>query len=162
MATDNAMLLHSCGHLMGAKFGNHVSDVNEKCPERARLGRLHDFHTDSDDLLAASGAEKMLRPVHVHSGDHVRAHVFQCVLAFHVEWHLRRRLAPPLFEDDDREGARAQLTSPVAPGRVSESARIKAGTKLTSDGLPVHFALDCERATRESNCWQGGDLRCCG
>ena len=104
----------------------------------------------------------MLRPVHVHSGDHVRAHVFQCVLAFHVEWHLRRRLAPPLFEDDDRGGARVHLTSPVAPGRVSESARIKVGTKLTSDGLPVHFALDCERATRESNCWQGGDLRCCG
>ena len=68
--------------------------------------------------------------------DHV--HVFLCVLAFHVEWHLRRRLAPLLFEDDDREGARAQRTSPVAPAKVSESAKLKAATKMTSDGLPVH------------------------
>ena len=64
--------------------------------------------------------------------------MFLCVLAFHVEWHLRRRLAPLLFEDDDREGARAQRMSPVEPAQVSESARIKADTKLTSDGLPVH------------------------
>ena len=63
VATDNAMLLHSCGHLMGAKFGNHMSDVNEKCPERTRPGWLHDFHTDIDYLLAASGAERILLPV---------------------------------------------------------------------------------------------------
>ena len=79
-----------------------------------------------------------IRPVHVCSEDHVRAHVFLCVLAFYVEWHLRRRLAPLLFEDDDREGAQAQRTSPVAVARVSESAKAKADTKLTSDGLPVH------------------------
>ena len=79
-----------------------------------------------------------IRPVHVYSEDHVRAHVFLCVLAFYVEWHLRRRLAPLLFEDDDREGAQAQRTSPVAVARVSESAKAKADTKLTSDGLPVH------------------------
>ena len=64
--------------------------------------------------------------------------MFLCVLAFYVEWHLCRRLAPLLFEDDDREGAQAQRKSPVAVARVSESARIKADTKLTSDGLPVH------------------------
>ena len=79
-----------------------------------------------------------IRPVHVHSEDHVRAHVFLCMLACHLEWHLRRRLAPLLFEDDDREAARAQRKSPVEPARVSESARAKADTKLTSDGLPVH------------------------
>ena len=68
----------------------------------------------------------------------MRAHVFLCVLAFYVEWHLRRRLAPLLFEDDDREGAQARRKSPVAPASVSESAKSKADTKLTSDGLPVH------------------------
>ena len=79
-----------------------------------------------------------IRPVHVHSEDHVRAHVFLCMLACHLEWHLRRRLAPLLFEDDDREGARAQRRSPVEPARVSESARAKAAAKCTADGLPVH------------------------
>ena len=87
-------------------------------------------------VLKASRLE--IRPVHVYSEDHVRAHVFLCVLAYYVEWHLRRRLAPLLFEDDDRAGARAQRSSPVAPARVSESARAKADTKRTADGLPVH------------------------
>ncbi len=77
-----------------------------------------------------------IRPVHVYSADHVKAHVFLCMLACHVEWHMRRRLAPMLFEDDDREGARAQRNSPVE--RAEVSARAKAGTKRTPDGLPVH------------------------
>ena len=61
-----------------------------------------------------------------------------CMLALHVEWHMRRRLAPMLFEDDDREGARAQRSSPVEKAEVSDSAKAKADTKLTPDGLPVH------------------------
>ena len=87
-------------------------------------------------VLKASRLE--IRPVHVYSDGHVRAHVFLCVLAYYVEWHLRRRLAPLLFEDDDRAGARAQRSSPVAPARVSESAKAKADSKRTADGLPVH------------------------
>ena len=79
-----------------------------------------------------------IRPVHVYSADHVKAHVFMCMLACHVEWHMRRRLAPILFEDDDREGARARRSSPVEKAEVSESAKAKADTKRTPDGLPVH------------------------
>ena len=79
-----------------------------------------------------------IRPVHVYSEDHVRAHVFLCMLAFHVEWHMRRDLAPILFEDDDREAARAQRGSPVEPAEVSDRAKGKADTKRTRDGLPVH------------------------
>ena len=60
------------------------------------------------------------------------------MLALHVEWHMRQRLAPMLFEDDDREGARAQRNSPVEKAEVSDSAKAKADTKLTPDGLPVH------------------------
>ena len=51
---------------------------------------------------------------------------------------MRQRLAPILFEDDDREGARAQRSSPVEKAEVSKSAKAKADTKRTSDGLPVH------------------------
>ncbi len=79
-----------------------------------------------------------IRPVHVYSPDHVRAHVFLCMLALHVEWHMRRRLAPLLFEDDDRAGARAQRNSPVETARPSESARRKAAAKRTADDLPAH------------------------
>ena len=89
-------------------------------------------------FLTMKASRLRIRPVHVWSEDHVRAHVFLCMLAYHVEWHMRRDLAPILFEDDDREGARAQRNSPVEPARVSESARAKAADKRTPDGLPVH------------------------
>ena len=79
-----------------------------------------------------------VRPVYDYSAEHVRAHVFLCALACHVEWHLRRRLAPVLFEDRDRDGARAKRTSPVQKAEVSDSAKLKADTKITPDGLPVN------------------------
>ncbi len=77
-----------------------------------------------------------IRPVHVCSKNHVRAHVFMCMLAFHVEWHMRQRLAPMLFEDDDREAARR--SAPVEKAEVSQSAKAKAADKRSPDGLPVH------------------------
>ena len=89
-------------------------------------------------FLTMKASRLRIRPVHVYSEDHVRAHVFLCMLAYHVEWHMRQRLAPILFEDDDREGARARRNSPVEKAEVSESARAKADTKRTPDGLPVH------------------------
>ncbi len=79
-----------------------------------------------------------VRPVHVYSENRVRAHVFLCMLAYYLEWHMRLRLAPLLFEDDDRTGAKAQRESPVEPATVSSSAKQKADSKRTADGLPVH------------------------
>ena len=51
---------------------------------------------------------------------------------------MRRRMAPLLFEADDREAARRQRATPVEMARTSPSARRKAWTRETSDGLPVH------------------------
>ena len=79
-----------------------------------------------------------VRPVFVYSEERVRAHVFLCMLAVHVEWHMRRRLAPILFEDDDREGAKAKRATPVEAAQVSDGAKAKAKSKRTADGLPVH------------------------
>ena len=79
-----------------------------------------------------------IRPIHVYSESHVRGHVFLCMLAYYVEWHMRRRLAPLLFQDDDPGAARAQRDTPVEPAEVSERPRGKAGTKTTPEGFPVH------------------------
>ena len=79
-----------------------------------------------------------LRPVYVYSEDHVRGHVLLCLLAYYVEWHLRQRLAPLLFEEQDRAAARQRRNSPVEPAQVSESTQAKAASKQTADGLPVH------------------------
>ena len=79
-----------------------------------------------------------VRPVFVYRTDHVRAHVFLCMLAYYLQWHLRRRLAPLLFEDDDRPAARAMRQSPVEKAAVSGSAKAKSSTRKTPEGLPVH------------------------
>jgi hypothetical protein len=79
-----------------------------------------------------------VRPVHHRLAGRVRAHVFLCMLAYHVTWHMRRKLAPLLFEDHDRAAAAAARPSPVAAARRSPAAMAKAITKRTAEGRPVH------------------------
>ena len=78
-----------------------------------------------------------VRPVFHWTAPRVRAHVFLCLLAYYLEWHMRRELAPILFDDHDRVAAVAQRASPVAPAEVSPAASRKAATKLTQTGEPV-------------------------
>ena len=70
--------------------------------------------------------------------EHVPGHILLCMLAYYAEWRLRRRLAPLLFEEEDRAGARALRQSPVEQAQVSASTKAKAAGKQTPEGLPVH------------------------
>ncbi|MGH7001540.1 MAG: IS1634 family transposase [Stellaceae bacterium] len=83
-----------------------------------------------------------LRPVFHWTAPRVRAHVLLCMLAYYLEWHMRRVLAPMLFDDHDPAGREAQRSSPVAPAKPSEAARYKAACKCTDpaggEPLPVH------------------------
>jgi len=79
-----------------------------------------------------------IRPIHHRTADRVRAHVLLCMLAYHVEWHMRQRLAPVLFDDEDPAAGRALQSSPVAPAQRSPAAKRKAATKRTDDDRPVH------------------------
>jgi hypothetical protein len=79
-----------------------------------------------------------VRPVHHWLADRVRAHVFLCMLAYYLEWHMRQRLAPMLFDDTDKEAADALRASVVAQAQRSPAAVTKQTTGLTADGLPVH------------------------
>ena len=79
-----------------------------------------------------------VRPVYHWLADRVRAHVFLCMLAYHLEWHMRQRLAPMLFDDTDKQAAEALRTSVVAQAQRSPAAVTKQTTGLTPDGLPVH------------------------
>ena len=76
-----------------------------------------------------------VRPVHHRLASRVRAHVFLCMLAYYVEWHMRWTLAPLLFDDQRRDD---QRESPVDPARRSHEAMAKANSRRTPDGLPVH------------------------
>lgn len=79
-----------------------------------------------------------IRPIHHRLAQRVKAHVFVCMLAYHVEWHMRQALAPLLFDDEDPTGARAQRASVVAPAQRSAAALDKVHTHRTPDDLPVH------------------------
>lgn len=79
-----------------------------------------------------------IRPVHHRLEDRVRAHVFLCMLAYYVEWHMRRALSPLLFGEDDEAAAAAARRSIVAPAQRSASAQRKAASKRTEDDHPVH------------------------
>ena len=78
-----------------------------------------------------------VRPIRHRKEERVRAHIFLCMLAYYVEWHMRKALAPILFDDDDPEGAERLRRSIVAPAQRSKRAQRKAETKKTEEGLPV-------------------------
>lgn len=79
-----------------------------------------------------------VRPIHHRLEQQVRAHILLCMLAYYVEWHMRRALAPILFDDEERELAEALRDSVVSPARRSPKSRRKARRKRTDDGVPVH------------------------
>ena len=83
-----------------------------------------------------------IRPIRHWTAPRVRAHVFLCMLAYHVEWHLRQALAPLLFHDTDLAAARAERSSPVAATEPSESAKSKKATKRSADGHRVMSFAD--------------------
>jgi len=82
------------------------------------------------------GLDLLVRPIFHHEDDRVRAHIFLCMLAYYVEWHMRKALAPLLFDDEELDADRKER-DPVAPAVPSLSARKKKTTHRTPEGLPV-------------------------
>jgi hypothetical protein len=83
------------------------------------------------------GVDIRVRPIFHRTEPRVRAHIFLCMLAYYVQWHMRQRLAPLLFHDEELEQAR-RTRDPVAPAKPSAGAKAKKRTRLTPEGLPVH------------------------
>ena len=85
---------------------------------------------------AARSIDLKVRPIHHRLESRVRAHIFLCLLAYYVEWHMREAWRPLLFSDEDQA---AKLTrDPVAPAKRSAAALRKVHTKVLDDGTPVH------------------------
>ena len=115
-----------------------------------RAGRVPSTELDAKALVetykSLSGVERAfraikttslhVRPVFHREEDMVRAHIFVCMLAYYLRWHLEQRLTPLLFNDEQPGGAPRE--SPVAKARRSESGNRKAATKETDEGLTAH------------------------
>jgi transposase len=83
------------------------------------------------------GMELRIRPIHHRDEARVRAHIFLCLLAYYVEWHMRQALAPLLFDDETLPETRKRR-DPVAPAKPTASATKKKIDRETEDGLPIH------------------------
>jgi transposase len=98
-----------------------------------------------------------VRPIYHWKDDRIRAHVFLCMLAYYVEWHMRGALAELLFDDQDREAVEATRTSPVCPAPRSETAKRKEQQRRTADGLPVQsfqcLLKDLGTVCKHRVCW---------
>jgi hypothetical protein len=139
----------------GFTFGRNPARIADE----ARLDGFYVIRTSLEDkTLAAEGVvgaykglarverafrslktvDLHLRPIHHWLAPRVRAHVFLCMLACHVEWHMRERLKPMLFDDDDPVAAARERPSIVAPAQPSPAALHKRASKVTAQGGPVH------------------------
>jgi len=77
-----------------------------------------------------------VRPIHHRTADRVRAHIFLCVLAYYVEWHMREAWRPLMFADADQDAKATR--DPVAPAKRSKAAQAKASRHTLDDGTPAH------------------------
>ena len=82
------------------------------------------------------GMDIRVRPIYLRTEEHVRAHIFLCLLAYYVEWQMRAALAPLLFAEEELVEYRQQR-DPVAPGKPSAVVQTKKQQKQTAAGYPV-------------------------
>ena len=101
-----------------------------------------------------------VRPIYHRLEQRVKAHIFLCMLAYYVEWHMRKALAPLLFDDEKVTVEPQEKSLAVAPFKRSKQARAKAATKKTSEKLPVHSfrTLMADLATIVHNKFQSNSL----
>jgi len=93
---------------------------------------------DVERFFRALNTELDVRPIRHRLADRVRAHMFLRMLSYYISWHMKQRLAPILFQDNDKPAGAAKRPSPVAAAQRSEEALAKAARKRTDDNTPVH------------------------
>jgi transposase len=93
-----------------------------------------------------------VRPIHHHLEGRVRAHIFLCMLAYYVEWHMREAWRELMFADEDQ--AAKLVRDPVAPAKRSNAAMKKVHSRTLEDGTPAHsyatFMKDLETVVRNT------------
>src|SRR5215210_5675071 len=101
------------------------------------------------DFRVLKGPELEIRPIHHRLEHRVRAHVFLCMLALYLEWHLRQAWRELTFHDEQPP----HQPDPVAKASRSPAANRKAATKTTNAGQPAQTLREllAELATQTRN-----------
>ena len=126
-----------------------TSESKERLSPEATVRSYKSLSEVERAFRCLKGIELRVRPIHHRTEERVPTHIFICLLAYYVEWHLRRAWAPLLFEDEERTEER-ERRDPVGPAKPSASARQKKNSHQTKEGLPAHSfkTLMAELATR--------------
>ena len=108
-----------------------TSEPQSRCSAADTVRRYKSLAQVERAFRSLKGIELKIRPIHHRTEDHVRAHILLCMLAFYVEWHMRRDLAPLLFEDEELSQTR-QHRDPVAPAKAPHPPRSRKPTASPS------------------------------
>ena len=115
-----------------------TSVASETFPSESAVRAYKDLAKVERAFRCMKTIDLKVRPIYHWWDKRIRAHVFLCMLAYYVEWHMREKLAPILFEDDEKEAAARLRRSIVAPAVRSPAAKQKDASKRTDDDYPVH------------------------
>ena len=113
-----------------------TSEPADRLPTATVVRRYKDLTRVERAFRSLKTVDLHIRPIRHRTETRVRAHLFLCLLAYYVHWHLRQALAPLLFDDEDLEAERARR-DPVLAAQPSASAKRKKRKRLTEDGLPL-------------------------
>jgi transposase len=114
-----------------------TSEPSSALPGREAVRQYRNLSRVERIYRTLKGVEILVRPIRHRTEDHVRAHLFLCMLAYYVEWHMRQALKPLLFDDEELAAAR-RTRDPVKQAESSQSAKQKKATLRTKEGLPAH------------------------
>lgn len=115
-----------------------TSVKREDLEDQATVRAYKDLSKVEHAFRSLKTVDLKVRPIYHRLENRVRAHIFLCMLAYYVEWHMRRAWAPILFEEDAPEQAAPLRKSIVAPAQRSEHVQAKEQSKRTEEDLPVH------------------------
>ncbi len=126
-----------------------TSEPADRLPTAAVVRRYKDLTRVERAFRSLKTVDLHIRPIRHRVENRVRAHLFLCLLAYYVQWHLRLALAPLLFDDEELEAERARR-DPVLAAQPSDSAKRKKNKRLSQDGLPLQSleTLMAQMATR--------------
>jgi transposase len=114
-----------------------TSENEERLPAEETVRSYKSLSQVERVFRGMKGPNIQVRPIHHRTVEHVKAHIFLCLLAYYVQWEMRRLLSPLLFDDQELDRLR-QTRNAVLPPQPSESAQKKKEAKTTSDGFPAH------------------------
>lgn len=114
-----------------------TSESEEQLPAADTVRTYKSLSEVEQVFRSMKSLDLLVRPIHHRTEQRVRAHIFLCLLAYYVQWHLKQAWAPLLFRDEELAADR-KTRDPVAPAKPSMSVEVKKRSHQTPDGLPVH------------------------